>query len=142
MKQIINNQKEINKSQSEQINEYEIRIQLLTEEYQDYIKNINKKDDLIKQFKLNKINTEANIDNHTSNCKIVQDITLNQGKNNIVTQNNSKNKIERMQIVMLESSIAKLNIKPDFREFNDIMSDDSLCKKVFESLKNNDNIIE
>jgi len=71
MKQLINNQKQTIKQQSEQINEYEIRIQLLTDEYQDYINNNNKKDDLIKQFKLNKINTEAKLDNNTSNEKLV-----------------------------------------------------------------------
>jgi len=71
MKQLINNQNQTIKQQSEQINEYEIRIQLLTDEYQDYINNNNKKDDLIKQFKLNKINTEAKLDNNTSNEKLV-----------------------------------------------------------------------
>jgi hypothetical protein len=71
MKQIINNQNQTIKQQSEQINEYQIRIQLQADEYQDYINNNNKKDDLIKQFKLNKINTEAKLDNNTSNEKLV-----------------------------------------------------------------------
>jgi hypothetical protein len=71
MKQIINNQNQTIKQQSEQINEYQIRIQLQADEYQDYNNNNNKKDDLIKQFKLNKINTEAKLDNNTSNEKLV-----------------------------------------------------------------------
>jgi len=69
---------------------------------------MNKKDDLDKQFKLNKINTEAKLNNHTSNDILDHNITTNDYKKGVTDDTskltNNKTRINRMNNIDFKNS--------------------------------------